>query len=459
MYRIEDIEKIKANLDKIQDDAAHEYKMNNEPNLKEIGDVYSAIKNYIKKNKKIVYGGFALNLLLIDKSPKDAFYKEVNGAFFNWPDIADIEFYSPTPIQDMIDLTEDLHSQGFKFVEGAEAAHPETYKIFINFINYCDISYMPTYIYNNLPYIETNGIRCIHPHFMLVDVYRILTDPMTSYWRLDKPLKRFPKILKYYPLTTHHKIEIAKNTNNMECMNFIRRKIIKKSNLIVVGFNAYNYYVRKESIDNVIKEEPFIEAISTNFEKDANHIYKHLEHKFKGMITTKEFSPFITFMDKRVEYYYKNTLVLRLYGNNHRCTVYRYSDKKKIHFGTYNLVFMYMLFSYYYAYINRDKINTNLYLAILYNMYNIKNKYLTSHNITVVDNSPFQDFTMQCYGVPVDPLRAARLDGAINKTKKFRYHPSGKPGKAPDFMFSNTSGNQILNKKYLVIKNNSKNNI
>ena len=31
---------------------------------------------------------------------------------------------------------------------------------------------------------------------------------------------------------------------------------------------------------------------------------------------------------------------------------------------------------------------------------------------------------------------------------KFRYGPSGKPGKAPEFSFSNISGNQILNEKY-----------
>jgi Skp family chaperone for outer membrane proteins len=50
MYRIEDLEKIKANLDKIQDEAANEYKKNNEPNLEEIGKVYSAIKDFIKRN-------------------------------------------------------------------------------------------------------------------------------------------------------------------------------------------------------------------------------------------------------------------------------------------------------------------------------------------------------------------------------------------------------------------------
>ena len=38
-----------------------------------------------------------------------------------------------------VELTEELHSKGFKHVEGKEGVHPETYKIFVNFINYCDM--------------------------------------------------------------------------------------------------------------------------------------------------------------------------------------------------------------------------------------------------------------------------------------------------------------------------------
>ena len=452
MYRTEDLEKIKANLEKIQDEAANEYKKTNEPTLEEVGKVYSAIKDYIKRTKRIAYGGFSQNLLLLDKNPKDAIYKEVDGAYYNWPDLADIEFYSPTPIQDMIDLTEELHKKGFKYVEGAEAAHPETYKIFINFLNYCDISYMPNNVYNNLPYIEINGIRCVHPHFMMVDAYRILTDPMTSYWRLDKPLKRFPKILKYYPLESKDIVSVEDNESSKDVIKFIRKKLIYKSKLVVVGFYAFDYYAKKVSVKEIIGKLPFIEAISTSYNRDANHIYRHLKKKFGNSITVKEYSPFITFTDKRIEYYYNNKLVLRLYGNNTRCTVYNYSDKKKVHFGTYNLVYMYLLFSYYYAYINRNKSDTNNYMALLVRLYKIRNSYLESHGFTVVDSSPFQDFTMKCFGVPVDSLREARIEGAELKKKKFRYHPSGKPGKAPVYNFTNTSGNPVLNEKYLVIK-------
>lgn len=456
MYRVQDMESIEKNIDKIKDDAAKEYKSLYEPTLKEISDVYSAIKNYIKKKGKVAYGGFAQNILLTAKNPDESFYKIIDGAFYNWPDVADMEFYSPTPMADIIELTEELYGLGFKHVEGKEGMHPETYKIFVNFINYCDISYMPANIYNTMPIIEINGIKCAHPHFMMVDAYRVLNDPMTSYWRLDKSIKRFQKLLKYYPIDqtlVEKKVELKSNS---DVLKVIRKKIIHMSDLVIVGFYAFDYYVKKVSDDLIIDKYPFYEAISKDLEKDSKKALKILTHKFENKITTKEFYPFFSFMDKRIEFYYEGYLVLRLFGNNDRCTVYNYSEKKQTHFGTYNLVFMYLLFDYFLAFIGKDKPNTELYQILIAKFFNSRNKYLSSKNLTVIDKSPFQDFTFKCYGVPADPMRSALLQGLEKKKQgkqmKFRYGPSGKPGKVPDYQFSNSSGNQILNEKYLILK-------
>jgi hypothetical protein len=59
--------------------------------------VYSFIIDYIK-NKRVVYGSFAQNLLVIQKNKSDAIYTEMNSAYFNWLNIADIKFYLPTPV-------------------------------------------------------------------------------------------------------------------------------------------------------------------------------------------------------------------------------------------------------------------------------------------------------------------------------------------------------------------------
>lgn len=209
MYRKKDFDLINLNIDKIKSEAIEKYKTLYEPTYKEMTLVYNLIKNYIIKTNKIVYGGIAQNLFIKQKNPKDVFYKEINGVFYNWPNLADIEFYSFNPIQDAVNITELLLKSGFKNIEAKEGVHPDTYKLFINFINYCDISYLPIYIYNNLPTQIINNMRCTNIYFMLADSYRVLTDPLTSYWRLDKTINRSQLLLTYYPFKKLLKILIV----------------------------------------------------------------------------------------------------------------------------------------------------------------------------------------------------------------------------------------------------------
>ena len=79
-----------------------------------------------------------------------------------------------------------------------------------------------------------------------------------------------------------------------------------------------------------------------------------------------------------------------------------------------------------------------------------REKYLDKHNKTILDRSPYQEFTLQCLGTTIDPLRMSRLESRKKKEAgkiiKFRYDPKGSPGKAPDFKFTNSSGNEIIKK-------------
>lgn len=451
MYRKKDFDLINLNIDKIKSEAIEKYKTLYEPTYKEMTLVYNLIKNYIIKTNKIVYGGIAQNLFIKQKNPKDVFYKEINGVFYNWPNLADIEFYSFNPIQDAVNITELLLKSGFKNIEAKEGVHPDTYKLFINFINYCDISYLPIYIYNNLPTQIINNMRCTNIYFMLADSYRVLTDPLTSYWRLDKTINRSQLLLTYYPFKKIIKnidsFNIFKSNNNI-ILKFIRKKIIHSLKLIVVGYYAYNYYSKKVSKNLLLHNIPYYEAISEDLNKTGKYIYKILIKKYGNNISTKEYFPFFLFIDKKIEYYYKQNLIFILYGNNNRCTVYNFSKKKNTYFGTFNLVLMYMLFNYIYYTINKYK-NADLFLLLINKLIEIRNIYLNKHNISVLDKSPFYDFTINCIGTTIDPIRLS----LIEKKKKFKYTPSGKPIEI-NYKFNNISGNQILNKKYLILKNN-----
>ena len=153
------------------------------------------------------------------------------------------------------------------------------------------------------------------------------------------------------------------------------------------------------------------------------------------------------FLDKRIEYYYNNTLVLRLFGNNDRCIVYNYSENKLTHFGTFNLVMMYMFFMYIYYYVNKDNNNVKLYKTLIGKLYTTRINYLDKNKLTVVDESPFKDFTFKCMGIPLNPKRHSFLEKAKKKKsgKKivWRYTPTGEEVNIPKIIFDNCSGNEI----------------
>lgn len=443
MHRQLDEEIILKNLDRLEEEASLIKLTKYEPTLEEINKVRNEILLFVQEKKRIIYGGYAQNSLILSKNKKDAFYKET--------DLADIEFYSPDPIGDTIDLCDRLKTKGFKYVEGKEGVHQETYKIFSNFINYCDITYMPPNIFNNCPTIEVFGARMTHPHLMLIDAYRVYTDPMTSYFRLKKTFTRFNVLMKYYPFDEkmlYNKVEQQgyNKQKTEELLKYIRRYIIHKNKLIVVGQYAFNQLIKKaKAPGSYLVDENYYQVISTDYGNDLNKIMNVLKKKYN--VTTKKYYPFYQYLDKSTEFYINGELVLRVYGSNERCITYRYSKKKHTNFGTYQLIFMYNLINYNIAIIRNNKFNVDLYGAMLVRMIKAQEKYLTDAGLNVLDKSPFQEFTMKCIGEPKDILRESFLQKKkkrdAGKKIQFTYTPSDKPGKKPDFRFDNTSGELV----------------
>ena len=457
MYRAVDEEAILKNLSNLEDNAEQIYLNNYEPTMKEIKSVYADIMNFIKEKKRIIYGGFAQNTLIKAKKPEDVFYKET--------DIADIEFYTPDPIGDTIDLVDFLHKKHYKYVEGKEGVHPETYKIFVNFINYCDITYMPENIYKNCPTINIDGYNYTNPHFMLIDAYRVYSDPMTSYFRLTKTFTRFNKLMHHYPLNedmlnNKTSLSTSNKLNNLyeDILHFIRHKIIIKckassdNKLIVVGHYAFNQLMKMaKAPDTYLVDCTFYQVISTNYSDDIQKIQNIMKNQYPNVVV-KKYHPFFQFLDRSTEFFINGTLLLRVYDSNERCIVYRNSDKKKTLFGTYQLIFMYNLIQYNISKIHKNDTQSDnnklTYGSMLIRMMKARDKYLVQHNKTVLDKTIFQEFTMSCIGEPKDLLREsfliAKKKREEGKRGKFLYKPTGQPGKKPNFRFDNSSGELIL---------------
>ena len=421
-----------------------------EPSLDEYKQVMKIILEFIIINRRIIYGGYGWNELIISKKPEDRIYSKEK---IEQPDI---EFYSFKPIHDLVFLCNELNEKGFKFVRAESAQHHETFSIFVNQLGYCDITYMPKFLFDKMPIMKINNFNISHPKFILIDIMRQYNDPMTSYWRVKKNLIRANTLLTHYPLVTRGKFTKYKiNESLQRILDFVRKNIINGSKLLVFGYYGYNYYKYKGNDDK--KEElyvPYYDVISTNLIEDAKKIKETLQN-YESNIEVEEYHKFFQFLDNRISFRFKDNIVLNIYGNNEMCIPYWFIEKKNINIVTFPYMIQTLLIMFIYHHINNNKLESSNLDYLLEDIIKIRNNYLKNKKKTILDETPFQEFRIQCMGKTIETSRRFRLSVAENLKKKkpikFRYDPTNKPRNFnPDkHNFDNTSGNI----------NNSKNKI
>ena len=458
------------------------------PTIDELWDIVKTVFNFVKEKKRKVYGGFALNKLIEAVSKEDMFYS--NDDVKSW----DIDFYSPTPIDDAIEISDRLHKKGYGHIKAGEALHEETYTIFAETNNCADISYVPRNIYNKIPFIEINGVCLTGPHFMMIDYFRVMTDPLTSYFRLEKTFKRLCLMMKHYPLPHNTKrIEQPSIDRDLDiALRTVHNFMIKKESMINVGIYAYNHLIHESGITtNITKSKPgnnrvngyinylytkYYEIISTNYNSDTRDLILALQDKFsinKNKITYTENYPFFQYIGYNVDIYYDNNLICQIYHYNKRCTPYidvpalyfnnssfEEDNKSTIRIGSLATQMMYNLINIMRARTINDTGKKDLHYTIISHIIDMKNYFLNRTKKTIFDKSLFQEFILNCVGETNTATmeKALRIDKKIKLGKKYTwsYNPSNRKDKNNEvrYIFKNSSGNQIKNDKNIRINLN-----
>ena len=478
LYNDTDFDLFQENIKEILNEITKIKNESFEPTKKEQDEVMQLILKFVRETKRKVYGGYALNKLIIEKNSKDAIYTELESP--------DIDFYSPEPIKDIIKLCNTISDAGYKSIIGKEALHKETYSIFVNGHLYCDISYVPRNIYNHMPFKMIEDISYIHPHFMTIDYFRMLTDPLVSYWRIDKGFKRFILLQKYYPLPRSNvPININGGDDRIDyalslCYEFIKNR----STCTAVGFYAYNYYLNESGIIESKRNEKFkildtpnYEIISTNYRDDARELISTLTTKFNlkfpsGGISSQEHYPWFQYTDFSVNIYLDDDLIATVYGNGHRCVPYHEvkavdfakghvkKDSGKIRIGTFSQTMLIGLINVMRARTNDNKDDMNLHYTFLSHMIEIRNYYLRRNNLNIFNSGLFRDFVVRCMGktMTLEMERQLRIDFRRKNKKpiQFKYDPSTERKDDSSYIFANSSGNAINNDKNLKLTDEAK---
>lgn len=481
LYKHSDIQLLESHVDKILEEIENKKNQLFGPTKDEISQVTNIILQFIIEKKRKIYGGYALNLLITDKNPDDAIYTA--------KDNPDIDFYSPEPIKDLIDICNKLHEKEFQYVMGKEALHKETYSIYVNLQLYCDISYVPKNIYNKMPFKTINKFNIIHPSFMTIDYLRMMADPLISYWRIEKAFKRFYLLNKYYPLPhVTNEIKFSENTDpiNARLLENVLAYLKNKTSVIVVGLYALNFYINKSGINEKkyikLLKVPYYEFISINFKDDVLELINLLKiaiPEAADQIVVEEHYPFFQFIGHSAYIYHNNNLIARIIHHYNKCLPKQdvpYStydtnkfilldDKSFIQIGTFTVALLFSLMFVFKYRTDENNDLSNLYYAICSQLTESRKYYLEKNKLTVFDNSYFKDFILTCIGttLPLERERRQLLDYRKKKNKRltFIYEPAGnKPMNKEDinYIFANSSGNAIHNKHNLTLTENSTDN-
>lgn len=466
LYTKRDIEIGKDKISNLEEKILERRLENFEPNKQEILNIYEVIYDFIKLMNRKIYGGFAQNEVIKIKNKQDAIYKET--------DIADIDFYSPDPIKDLMDLSDILYQKGFKYVIGREALHEGTYSLFVNFANVCDISYVPRNIYNRIPFITIEGINYCHPSFMMIDLYRIITEPYFSSFRWQKIFPRLYLLQKYYPfnratkeITNVYEKPKDKKEIYKEIKNNILEKIKNNSKIILFGQEAYNYYLEESNIMKNKKtgqkyyylENYLIEIISTEYENDASIMIEQLKNQYGEKITYVESYPFFNLIGYNVMVYFDGEPILNIISHMNRCTPYKkvilrkyeqgislIQEKDTIIIGSFDQILLLNMIYSFKMRVNFEEEKYHFHNIMTSQLVEMRNYYLRENNKNMFDNTLFEEFIIDCIGYTIDPIRENRLivekKFKSGKPVRFIYDPS-EPKQMPKYKFPKSTGEAI----------------
>lgn len=486
---VEKVDEIVKNADEISSKIV-------KPTVDDLWNIIFTVRDFVKEKKRKIYGGFALNKLIEDVQPSDKFYSDDD--IKSW----DIDFYSPDPIGDAKAIANRLFAKGFRYVQAREAQHDETYKVFAETNDCADISYVPKNIYNKMPFKEVNGLYLTGPHFMMIDYFRVMTDPLTSYFRLEKTFTRLCLMLKHYPLPKNtSSIDIVPPDRDLDiAFRTVHEFLTDRTTTIVVGMYAYDQLIRESGIvdtEKVMKRTKgnnnsnikrshhlpntkidyvdinYYEVVSTHYKRDARELILKLQNKFpttgSERVTYRENYPFFQYLGYSVDIMFDEEIICRMYNYNSRCTPYfdvpayyfkkgGFEDTKgTIRIGTFATLMLYNLINVMRARTNNDHNTKNLYYTLISHMIELKNYYLERTNKNIFDESLFQEFILRCVGETTTPHmeKAVRIERKIKAGKKYSwsYNPANERDRNSEgkYEFKNSSGNPIKNVKNLKI--------
>lgn len=401
------------------------------------------VEDFIKKNKRKVYGGMAINIAIMKKNPSRKIYQD--------DDFPDYDFYSPDPVKDLIEICNELHKNDFKYIQAREAHHMNTYKIKIELYDkeVADISYVWNRYYHMIPTIKHNNIHYVAPEFQIMDIYRAYTNPMTGWFKIEKYFNRGSILEDLYLIKSKEPSSrkfFPKNENNLDNLKKnIQNDVLKNNeNIIIIGELAYNKFIKYSKLKDYkfrLINSPTINIMTNNFK----NIIKILDEYLKNENIFKlEFHPFLELYGKSIEYFVDTKPLIRVYETD-ICQPYHKFNNFNI--GSYHVNLLFFLSKKFRNKVTQNYQHFNKYNYMINNITFAREYWLKKYNKIGNENSLFQELISECVADEIfTPF--SRYVRKIKDKKLFSYMPEEfyrEPEEVSvNYIYPNKSGNPLI---------------
>ncbi len=460
-----DIALFNENIDRIEKKISDRRNTVLLPTLKTKKEMEKIVFDFVKKYKRKIYGGYAANMLIIQKNKEDGFYDLDS-------ELADIDFYSPEPIEDAIRIANLFQEKGFSDVEAIEAFHGGTYKVRADFTDVADISYVPKNIYHRMPFVEVNGANYVAPSFIMIDMFRMITDPLASGLnRWKKTIPRIHLLQKHYPFNkAKSKLPTKKYMKEAEpILNDIFNFAKNKESVILFGDYVYNCLLFESGIlktkNNIFEPIKITEyhLISTNYKDDAKEIYNQLKTKYED-ITIIEYYPFMDILASSCTIQYKGQNVVSIFHYNKKCVPIKTIDSRvftngnmkidkssKVQIAAFDYNFLLNMILTFRNRVTKDP-SYQYQNIMISHLIALRSYFFKTSKKNMLDDTLFEQFIVDCVGETYDTMRETLLARKKRFEQKkmplWRYKPAnGVKEPESTFRFPNASGNFIRNAK------------
>lgn len=231
----------------------------------EILKAIQVVERYLRKHKRICYGGTAINAILPS-----------NMKFYNPKyDIPDYDMFTPDVKGDVDGLLKELEKEGFVDVNQKVGIHEGTRKVLVNFIPVADFTEMNETLFrivSRRAYV-VDGIYYCDPEFLRMMMYLELSRPRGQVDRWEKVYERLVLLEKAHPMRLCRQSIVVPHIEPKLRETLL--DFIVKRKRVLAGVETIDFYEEPRptlKLENLVQEEGVVVFFSADAKHDAEDI-------------------------------------------------------------------------------------------------------------------------------------------------------------------------------------------